>query len=97
MRLQTVPNTALANFRWNKELAGAKDGINTTFTVIGEYFVQSGDIIIRVYLNGQRLQEGIGNDYTVSESGGPGTGYDTVTLVVAPLSWERITADYIAG
>jgi len=97
MRLQTAANAAVSHFRWNKELAGTKDGVNTTFTVTGEYFVQTGDIIIRVYLNGQRLQEGVGDDYIVSESGGPGTGYDTVTLAVAPLSWERITADYIAG
>ncbi len=97
MRLQTVPNAALNNFRWNKELAGIKNGINLTFTTTGEYFVQVGDIIIRVFLNGQRLQEGAGNDYTVAESGGPGTGYDTIILSVAPLSWERMTADYIAA
>ena len=34
--------------------------------------------------NGQRLYEGVGNDYVVSESGGVGTGYDTITLQFTP-------------
>lgn len=34
--------------------------------------------------NGQRLYEGVGNDYIVSESGGVGTGYDTITLEFTP-------------
>jgi len=81
-------------FRWNKLLIGPKNGINKTFTT-PEDFVQSGEKVIRIYLNGQRLFEGVLNDYTVSESGGPGTGFDTITLAVAPLGYEIITADYL--
>jgi hypothetical protein len=84
-------------FRWDVELSGVKDGVNLTFSVPGEKFVQTGNIGIRVHLNGQRLFLGAGNDYAVSESGGPGTGYDTVILTVPPVPWERITADYIAA
>lgn len=101
MILQPVSygNTAdyiLGKFRWNKSLLGSKDGFNHTFTT-PEDFVQSGEQVIRVYLNGQRLQEGISNDYTVLESGGPGTGFDTVILVVAPLGYEKVTADYVVS
>lgn len=81
-------------FRWNKSLIGVKDGINKTFTT-PEQFVQSGEKVIRVYLNGQRLYEGASNDYTVLESGGPGTGFDTIILAVAPLGYEIVTADYL--
>lgn len=87
--------TLLGRFRWNKDLVGVKDGVNKVFTVPDPFFVQSGEIVIRVDMNGQRLRLGAANDYTVSESGGVGTGYDTVTFVVAPKAYENPTADYL--
>lgn len=90
----TPINVLLAKFRWNKELLGPKNGINVTFTT-PDVFIQSGETVIRVFRNGQRLLEGALSDYTVSESGGPGTGFDTVTLAVAPLGYENLTADYM--
>jgi hypothetical protein len=43
--------------------------------------------------NGQRLYEGVGNDYVVSESGGVGTGYDTITLEFTPRSGSFFLID----
>jgi len=90
----TAATYLFVKLRWNKLFIGPKNGINKTFTT-PEDFVQSGEKVIRIYLNGQRLFEGVLNDYTVSESGGPGTGFDTITLAVAPLGYEIITADYL--
>ncbi len=90
----TSINVLLGKFRWNKELIGTKDGVNITFTT-PDVFVQSGEIVIRVYRNGQKLREGSSNDYTVSESGGPGTGFNTVVFQgPAPLPFEVLSADY---
>jgi hypothetical protein len=47
-----------------------------------------------VYYNGQRLL--LADDYTLAESGGPGTGYDTIQTVVVPKPGDKIWADYIA-
>jgi len=87
----------LGRFRWNQDLQGTKDGVNATFVLPGgDQFTQSGELVIRVYRNGQRLRLGSLNDYTVSESGGPGTGYDTILFLgPAPLPYEELTADYL--
>lgn len=82
--------------RWNKGLVGTKDGVNTSYIVPDTSFIQSGEIVIRVYRNGRRMTIGASNDYTVSESGGVGTGYDTITFNgPAPLSYEVLAADYM--
>jgi len=47
-----------------------------------------------VYYNGQRLLEGSGNDYVASESGGVGTGYDTITLEFMPRPASNWLIDY---
>jgi len=44
--------------------------------------------------NGQRLIEGVGNDYVASESGGFGTGYDTITLEFTPRAGSNWRIDY---
>ncbi len=72
---------------------GIIDGVNTTFTTTS--FFQEGSLA--VYYNGQRLRKGASNDYTVSESGGIGTGFDTINLTFAPRSSpmvDVITVDY---
>jgi hypothetical protein len=87
---------AQVDHRWNIDLVGAKDGVNTVFTT-PEEFLQAGNIVIRLYLNGDRLRLGALNDYTVSESGGPGTGFDTVTLAIPLITKDQLTADYIVN
>lgn len=73
---------------------GVIDGANMDF-VTPSYFVEGS---IAVYYNGQRLRKGASNDYVVSESGGIGTGFDTINLTFAPRSSPKvdvITADYL--
>lgn len=77
----------------NIPLVGARDGVNTVFTT-PNLFVRTPFEEV-VYYNGVVQEEGVGNDYVVSESGGAGTGYDTITLSVAPYSWEKLTIDYL--
>lgn len=47
-----------------------------------------------VSYNGQRLIEGTGDDYVASESGGAGTGYDTITLEFTPRPSSNFRIDY---
>jgi hypothetical protein len=88
-------STPQALQRWDIALSGVTNGINVSFAT-PEFFLQVSNLHIRVYLNGQRLREGAGNDYTVAESGGLGTGFDTVILAIAPRSGDTVTADFIA-
>jgi hypothetical protein len=75
---------------------GPRDGINLVFTT-PDYFFVSTYVSCSVYRNGVRLESGTDNDYTIAESGGPGTGYDTVILkAFPPLPPEKLTIDYIA-
>ena len=77
-------------------LAGSIDNINQVFVAPDKFIHESGIRSVEVYYNGQRLLET--DDYTVSESGGVGTGYDTVTMQIAPRSHgtniDKVWADY---
>lgn len=84
-----LPRTGVA-------LIGVINGTNMVFTT-PETFMHDGTTSIFVYLNGVRLELGVGNDYVVSESI-PGNGYDTVTLPFAPVPpKDKITADYFVS
>lgn len=87
---------AANRFRTGQPLLGAKDGSNVTYTVpVGDIFTHNLPFFsIQVYYNGQRLI--LLDDYTVVESGGFGTGFDTVVLEVAPLFFDKLLVDYIA-
>lgn len=74
-------------------LVGAINGVNTVFTTPQPFLNVGGDTAA-IYFNGQRLFEGAGNDYLLAESGGPGTGWDTVTVLFVPKPGDRLTADY---
>lgn len=75
------------------ELIGAKDGVNVTFTT-PDYFRADS---FKLYVNGLRQARGLDCDYEIAESGGLGTGYDTVVLDsrLAPYIGESVVADYI--
>ena len=77
-------------------LAGLVNGSNQTFTS-PVTFVSTTDETISVFYNGMRLSLGIANDFTLSESGGVGTGFDTVFLLFSPKLGDVITADFTAA
>jgi len=86
-----------SRFREDEQLVGAVNSANQIFTLPygDKAVVVDPGVKIKVYYNGQRLHEGGANDFTTSESGGAGTGFDTVTLLfVAPKPGDIITADY---
>lgn len=87
---------ATARFRTGVDLVGAKNDVNVTYTIpFGDKFTHNLPFLtIQVFYNGQRLR--LLDDYTVVESGGVGTGYDTITLEFAPRSSDKLLADYIA-
>ena len=77
-------------------LIGTIGGGNKVFTTPTN-FLHNSKVSIAVYVNGRRLTEG--RDYLPSESGGIGTGYDTVTLEFAPKGApgnpDYVSADYL--
>lgn len=78
------------------QLVGIVDGSNTVFTIPSGKFIQNTTYKIIVYKNG--VKQVYLDDYFIAESGGPGTGYDTVVMVVPPTTTpppvDIITADY---
>lgn len=78
------------------ELLGVVNDANTVFTVAAGNFIQNGPYNIVVYKNG--VKQLYLDDYSVAESGGPGTGYDTVIFSSPPSTTpppsDVITADY---
>lgn len=77
---------------YQTNLTGPQDGFNTVFHSSFK-FIASGLAKESFYVNGMLMLQGPGNDYTVSESGGVGTGFDTITLAFAPLSNDRLCLD----
>ena len=83
----------LSKYKVQQALLGTKDGVNTVFVTPSDFEEET----IQVYLDGVRLARGVGCDYAASESGGGGTGWDTVTLAAAkaPIATDNLFADYI--
>jgi hypothetical protein len=81
---------------YNESLSGTINDANTVFTSSADFEAGSET----VYFNGVRQTEGVGCDYVRSESGGVGTGYDTITLTVSPRNRsgakpdDAVTIDY---
>ncbi len=78
------------------ELVGNVDDVNTVFQIPSGKFIQNTTYKIIVYKNG--VKQVFLDDYFIAESGGPGTGFDTVILTVPPTTTpppiDIITADY---
>lgn len=86
-------------YKWVQEvdLIGTKNGTNRTFTTPDKFlnglFTDGSFFHIQVKHMGKDLYEGI--DYTISESGGPGTGYDTVHInAYPPKRGDILKANY---
>lgn len=87
----TLPPVAGPGARvYDDRPAGVVDGANTTFTTSNAFRLGTQ----RVLLNGVVQALGPSCDYTVSESGGPGTGYDTIVFSFPPIATDSIAIDY---
>lgn len=73
------------------ELIGIKDNVNIIFTTSTK-FKHDGHFKEVVHVNG--LRQHIPQDYAILESGGPGTGYDTVVFVIPPYPDDLLIIDY---
>lgn len=91
-----VPAVLPFAFKQGVSLIGTLDGSNRVFTT-PENFLNGtfGNNVFRILIkhNGRDLVEGI--DYFVSESGGAGTGYDTIVLCFSPTVDSILVADYV--
>lgn len=92
-----------AKVRTGVALVGPKDGANRVFRTTPDKFVHDPTgtgKTIEVWHNGRRLiwtptADPSQSDYMVSESGGVGTGFDTITLLTfAPGGRSALVADY---
>lgn len=87
--------TSVYSVRNEIDLIGLQNGLNRVFYT-PEIFINTiylGNVMtIDVFHNGRKLANGI--DYNLSESGGVGTGFNTVTLNFSPISSSVIRANY---
>ena len=79
-------------------LVGATNGANKTFMTPGDTFLngtfEDNEFTIEVFHNGRRLIKNL--DFIAQESGGVGTGYDTITMIsFVPSPRSRIVANYV--
>ncbi len=84
-------------------LVGPQDGSNRVFRTTPDFFVHDPSVSgrdIEVFHNGRRLiltelADPSQGDFIPSESGGIGTGFDTITLLTfAPFAQSTLVADY---
>lgn len=100
---ELTAGSSLAYIRVGVKLVGILDGANRIFRTTPDHFVHDPSVsgkTIEVFHNGRRLTQidvldpSLG-DYTVEESGGIGTGYDTINLLTfAPVSSSSLVANY---
>ena len=86
-------------YKWVQEvqLIGVKNSSNRTFHTPDKFiygiFITGDQFHINIKVDGKNLYEGI--DYTLSESGGTGTGYDTIYFkTYAPKPRNLLFATY---
>ena len=88
---RSVPSS---KFRSGVQPSGAINGVNTVFSTPESFRHDPPNFDIAIYFNGQRVLRD--DDFTVSESGGVGSGYDTITTLFTLKPGDKIWADYIA-
>ena len=93
-RRRSIP---ASDFRIDEPLVGAVNGSNTSFILpySEKAFHAAAGLKIVPYRAGQRSSVGVGCDATVSESGGPGTGFDTVVFLLPPKVGDNMTVDFV--
>lgn len=86
-------------YLWREEISliGLRNGTNRTFYTPDKFlngiFTTGDQFHIHIKHNGKDLYESI--DYTIGESSGPGTGYDTINLVsLTPTAHSLLFGTY---
>lgn len=79
-----------------EDLSAQVNGVLSTFTMTGNAYQNSGaGILVEVYLNGSLQRQGALNDYTITESGGGGTGFDTISFTFVPTIGDVLLVRYL--
>jgi hypothetical protein len=90
----------LARYRLPKKnlaAVGPINGVNTVYALPNsdKAIVETSGVTIETKYNGQDLVNGVGNDIVLSESGGVGAGFDTITFMnFAPKAGDVVTVSY---
>ena len=82
-------------FKQQVSLIGTQNNSNRTFTTPDKFVNGSfgnNDFRIMIRHNGRVLTE---DEYSVSESMGAGTGFDTIVFTFSPKSKDVLVADYV--
>lgn len=97
--IRGADGVGIAETKWkfHQDLTPSPDGVET------EFFLPGGDkarhavpgFMVRIVYNGQELKHGAGADFTMSESGGAGTGYDKAKLCFAPKTGDLLWSHYV--
>lgn len=99
--VQSIINTggSSVNYKFVDEvnLIGMKDGINRNFYTADKFLngiFEGNNFHIHIKHNGKDLYEGI--DYKITESGGSGTGFDTIQFIsFTPNTHSLLRANYV--
>ena len=91
--------TGTIAYLWREEISliGLRNGVNQTFFTPDKFingnFISGDKFHIHVKHNGKDLYESV--DYSIGESSGPGTGYDTINIFsITPNSHSLLYATY---
>lgn len=94
--LQIGPNNFQFTWQQDAQLVGLVDDVNVVFTIPFGHFIQDTNHKIIVYKNG--VKQKLGDDFTIFEQAGPGSGYNGVLFSTPPNTTpapiDIITADY---
>jgi hypothetical protein len=93
-RVEIAVTGTIGDSRYREPLIGIKNHSNTVFTTSQKFTRVTGKEEW-LYFNGVLQEFGAANDYTASESGGVGTGYDTITFSVGPRAKDKLEIIYI--
>jgi hypothetical protein len=87
-----IQQGGIGNDKFQIDLIGDKNGVNLVYTLPDKFEPSA----LRIYLNGVRQMRRNGScDYSIAESGGAGTGFDTVAFVDRPpRADDNLFADY---
>ena len=84
-------------FKQGISLIGAKDGTNRTFTTPDKFIngsLGNNEFRIKIIHNGRDLIEN--ENYTLIESGGAGTGFDTIVFIsIIPTTKSKLEVSYV--